>query len=73
MTTIDAQGEIVGETAAITGSPRTATVRADSACDVVIFNGAELMDFLRDNPEIALRLVANLAERLVRESSHSQS
>jgi hypothetical protein len=65
---IESPGEILGETAAITGAPRTATMEADTETTCAVFNAGELLEFLRQNPECALQLVANLAERLARES-----
>ncbi len=69
LTTVDSPGEILGETAALTGTPRTAAMVAASPTVVAaVFNSAELLDFLRGNPEFAIQLVTNLAERLARES-----
>lgn len=65
---VESPGEILGETAAITGAPRTATMEADLPTTCAVFNAGELLEFLRKNPECALQLVANLAERLARES-----
>jgi len=66
LTVLESPGEIFGETAAITGVPRTATMEADVDTTCAVFNAGELLDFLRANPECTLQLVANLAERLAR-------
>ncbi len=61
-------GEIIGETAAVSGVTRTADMTALTDTTCAVFNGGELLDFLRRHPECALQLVANLAERLAREA-----
>ena len=63
----DAPGEIVGEIAALTGLNRTASLTAREETLVVVFDGGELLDFLRLNPELAIQHVAALAERVARE------
>lgn len=65
---LESPGEIVGETAALSGVTRTASMEAETGTTCAVFNAGELLDFLRTNPECALQLVANLAERLARET-----
>ncbi len=64
---IRAIGEIFGEIGALTGEPRTASLRAEEDVVALVLDGAELFDFLRLNPELAIQLVADLAERVTRE------
>lgn len=62
------EGEIVGEAATLTGSERTARVTATDETVMAVFNGAELLDFLTHNPEVAIKMVNVLAGRLVDET-----
>ncbi len=58
------RGEFIGEMAILNGRPRTATalVLEDAKC--LIIDAATLEQMLKDNTEIALRLVKKLAQRL---------
>lgn len=66
---LESPGEIVGEIAALTGARRTASLIAREETVVAVFDGGELLDFLRLNPELAIQHVAALSERLAREST----
>jgi CRP-like cAMP-binding protein len=65
------EGTFIGEISALAGAARTATVRATEDCTCGSFNAAELERFLVSYPDLALRLLKSMAERLVRESAGS--
>lgn len=68
LATIDREGTFLGEVSTLTGSPRTASMRAQGTVYAMLFNAAELEQFVVANPAVALRLVHSLCERLERES-----
>jgi CRP/FNR family cyclic AMP-dependent transcriptional regulator len=57
-------GEVLGDLAAVTGLPRTASVRAIEPCIVFQLTGAQFIDVLRVRPEIALATIKTVAARL---------
>lgn len=57
-------GEIFGEMAAITESPRSATAVARTACRVVGLDDKQFMAALREKPEFALMLLGLMIRRL---------
>jgi CRP/FNR family transcriptional regulator, cyclic AMP receptor protein len=57
-------GDIVGEMAALLPMPRTAEVRALSACRIVRIQRSSFEALLRDQPNIALALLRVLVARL---------
>jgi CRP-like cAMP-binding protein len=57
-------GDILGETAALTGRPRTATVTTCGRITSVVVAQAAFRDFMRRNPEAALYMAATMGERL---------
>jgi serine/threonine protein kinase len=58
------EGTFLGENASLTGRPRTATIRAASD-DVwaLLFNAAELEQFVMEHPAVGIRLIKTLAMR----------
>ncbi|MCB9653501.1 MAG: cyclic nucleotide-binding domain-containing protein [Deltaproteobacteria bacterium] len=56
-------GDVFGETAAIEGTPRTATVRAATASELLFMSGAELSALLAENSEVRELLGAKIAAR----------
>jgi serine/threonine protein kinase len=56
-------GELIGESAALIGHPRGATVRAVEDCYLLAFNAAEFESFVTSNPMVAKRLLRALCER----------
>lgn len=64
----DREGTFLGEVATLTGSPRTASMRARTAVWAAVFNAAELERFVTCNPAVGIRLIKSLAQRLQRES-----
>ncbi len=64
-------GDWFGELAAILGTPRTATVRAVTPCDVLVFKGiddAGLYDSMAKEPKMLRKLIEQLCQRVVETS-----
>jgi len=57
-------GDILGETAALTGRPRTATVTSCGRVTSVVVTQVAFHDFMRRNPQAALYMAATMGERL---------
>jgi CRP/FNR family cyclic AMP-dependent transcriptional regulator len=57
-------GEVLGDLAAVTGRPRSASVRAIEPCIVFQLTGAEFVDVLHTRPEIAIATIKTVAARL---------
>ena len=62
----DREGTFVGEISTLTGTPRTASIRADSTVWACAFNAAEFERLLAHNPAVGIRLVKLMSERLIR-------
>ncbi|MCC5877511.1 MAG: protein kinase [Candidatus Sumerlaeia bacterium] len=62
------EGTFLGEIASLTGTCRTASMRAKCQSWLIEFNTAELERFVLQHPAIASRLIRSLAERLRTES-----
>ncbi|MGW4645986.1 Crp/Fnr family transcriptional regulator [Kitasatospora sp. NPDC004289] len=56
--------DIVGEMAALDGTPRSASVVAKTRITATVVTAEHLNDFLQRNPEVLLTLVRTLASRL---------
>lgn len=54
----------LGELSFFDGEPRSATVTAAEALDVLEFDGAHLVDAIRDEPQLGINLLATAAQRL---------
>lgn len=64
-------GEWFGELAAILGSVRTATIRARTPCEVLVFQGVEdrnLYDAIAKDPAMLRKLIEQLCLRLIETS-----
>lgn len=59
-------GTIFGEMGDILGKPRTCTVRAKNPAKVLHVAADDLAAYLREQPEIALKIIKTLASRLER-------
>jgi len=59
------EGTFLGELSTLTGTPRTASVRALGEVWVCLFNAAELERLLAAHPAVALRLMKLMAQRLL--------
>lgn len=58
------QGDFFGELSLLDDQPRSASVRAIEDAILVRINGAMFIQMLRDNPEIAVRMMRKLSRRL---------
>ena len=57
-------GEIFGELAMFGGEPRSATVDVIEETEVIAVPGREMQRLMREHPEISVKLIAALAQRL---------
>ena len=62
-------GEVFGEVALLDSSPRSATVEAVEACDLLSLHRGDFLPFLGTHPQVAVNLAAVLADRLRRLST----
>ncbi len=62
------EGTFLGEVSTLTGTSRTASMRAQGEVWTLMFNAAELEQFVTSNPALGMRMIKSLAERLDRES-----
>ena len=61
-------GEVFGEMALLSEAPRSATVQAIERCELLVLDRRDLFAFLRRNPDVAVRMLTVVVERLVRVS-----
>jgi CRP/FNR family cyclic AMP-dependent transcriptional regulator len=59
-------GEVFGEIALLDGKDRTADAVAQTDCELLVIERRSFVPFLTSNPEVALRLLAVLCDRLRR-------
>lgn len=57
-------GEIIGEMAVLTGSPRSTAIAAQSDLRILRLDGRIVLDLLREFPELAIEFIKVLAQRL---------
>jgi CRP/FNR family cyclic AMP-dependent transcriptional regulator len=57
-------GEVFGEVALLSESPRSATVRAIDRCELLVLDRRDFLAFLKRSPDVAVRMLGVLAERL---------
>lgn len=60
-------GDFLGEIALLTHSPRTATVTATSPIRALVITGPEFRSLLRRSPQIQVKVLEELANRLAPE------
>jgi CRP/FNR family transcriptional regulator, cyclic AMP receptor protein len=65
---IISKGEFFGEIALLDGEPRTADAVAHEPCDLLVLERRHFLPFLERNPEVCLRLLTVLCQRLRRTS-----
>ena len=58
------KGDIFGEMAIIDNSPRSATARARTDCELMVINQERFLTLVHQNPNFALEVMKVLAERL---------
>jgi CRP-like cAMP-binding protein len=63
-----AAGEVLGEIALLGGTPRTATVTAIDASELLIIDRRDFITFLRRHPDVGIKLLEVLAQRMKRVS-----
>lgn len=68
LTVCEREGTFLGEVSTLTGSGRTASMRAEGDVWALLFNAAQLEDFITAHPAVGMRLIHTLATRLERES-----
>lgn len=61
-------GEVIGEVALLGGTPRTASVSAIEDCELLVIDRRDFMSFLKNHPDVAVKLLYVLATRLKRVS-----
>jgi CRP-like cAMP-binding protein len=61
-------GDVLGEIALLGGTPRTATVAAVDPSELLIIDRRDFMAFLRSHPDVAIKLLDVLAQRIKRVS-----
>jgi CRP-like cAMP-binding protein len=61
-------GEVFGEVALLSESPRSATVRAIERCELLVLDRRDFLAFLKRNHDVAVRMLTVLVERLRRVS-----
>jgi len=59
-----ASGEPFGEMALLTDSPRTASIKAESDCEVLRLERSAFLDLVKQQPSVALAIAATLSRRL---------
>ncbi len=64
-------GEFIGEMALVESSPRSATVEAEDACEVLEFNRVQFERAIRQQPALATKVLRSLSRKL-RESDDRQ-
>src|SRR4030095_10163390 len=57
-------GEVCGELALLSELPRSATVRAIERCELLVLDRRDFLAFLRRSPDVAVRMLTMLVERL---------
>ena len=66
------EGDVFGEIALLDGRPRTADAAAMSDCELVIIERRDFVPFLRDHPDVTLKLIEILCSRLRHTSEQVQ-
>ena len=59
-------GTIFGEMGDILGKPRTCTVKAKTTSKIIHILADDMSDYIRDNPQIGMKIIKTLASRLDR-------
>lgn len=67
------QGDFFGEVSLIDGEPRSATAIALDNVSVVMISRDDFIRLLRENPEMSLKIMVTLCERLRKTDKHVES
>lgn len=67
------QGDFFGEVSLIDGEPRSATAIALDNVNVVMISRDDFIRLLRENPEMSLKIMVTLCERLRKTDKHVES
>lgn len=57
-------GELFGEVALLDGKERTADATANTNCEIFVIDRRDFLPFVKDQPELAMRFIELLCERL---------
>jgi anion transporter len=57
-------GEPFGEMALLTNNPRTATIKAEAACQVLRLDRSAFVELVHDHPSVALAIASTISRRL---------
>jgi CRP/FNR family cyclic AMP-dependent transcriptional regulator len=63
-------GDIFGEIALLDGNPRTADAVAATACELVVIERRDFLEFVESNPKVAVKIIELLCARLRWASEH---
>jgi CRP-like cAMP-binding protein len=66
------EGEIFGEIALLDGRPRTADATAMTDCELMVIERRDFIPFLRSQPDLTIKIIEILCERLRRTSEQVQ-
>src|ERR1700704_1184597 len=66
------EGELFGDMALLDGRPRSANAEAISDCELVVMERREFIPFLRNQPDVMLKLMETLCLRLRRTNEQVQ-
>lgn len=69
---IDGPGKVIGEIALMDSNPRSATVVAMEACELLTLHRRDLIPFLEKHPKVTIELAGVLAARLRKLSEHTE-
>lgn len=69
---INGPGEVIGEIALMDSNPRSATVVAIEACELLTLHRRDLIPFLEKHPKVTIELAGILAGRLRALSEHTE-
>jgi len=66
----EVDGDLLGEMAAITGEPRSASIRAETSCEVIGFEKELFISTIINSPQTSLRMMKMLSSRLANLDEH---
>jgi CRP-like cAMP-binding protein len=66
------KGDIFGEIALLDGNPRTADATAATDCELFVIEGRDFLPLVREEPDIALRIIEILCSKLRRTTAQAE-